>query len=103
MASPCAVAGTGGGTTADSGFAGAGFDVTGVGSLFTGSGTLAGAGAAGVVSVGLVACELEGVSAVAVGVGSSFLDFFLKRPLNAFFICSIASGAKSYVSCVDFQ
>jgi hypothetical protein len=39
------------------------------------------------------------VSEVAVGVGSSFLVFFLKRLLKAFFIWSIASGAVvEYVS-----
>ena len=60
--------------------------VAGVASVFAGSGALAGAGAAGVVSEGF-GCALEGVSAVAVGLGSSFLGFFLeKRPLKAFFI-----------------
>jgi hypothetical protein len=62
--------------------------VAGVVSVLTGSGAVAGAGAAGVVSEGL---DWVFDGAAAVGVGSSFLDFFLKRPLKAFFIWSMAS------------
>jgi hypothetical protein len=67
----------------------------GVVSVFAGSGAVAGAGAAGVVSVGLVCAGVAaGASDVAVGLGSSFLDFLpLKRPLKAFFIWSMASSA----------
>jgi len=94
LASPCTGAGAGAGT----GSAGAGALLlsAGVASVFAGAGAGAVAGAgAGAVSVFAgsaagVACD--GVSVVAVGFGSSFLDF-LKRPLKAFFICSIASGA----------
>jgi hypothetical protein len=72
----------------------------GVASVFSGAGAGAGAVAgagAGAVSVFAgsaagVACDGV-VSVVAVGWGSSFLGFFLKRPLNAFFIWSIASSA----------
>ena len=56
-----------------------------------GSGAVAGAGAAGVVSLGFVAAG-EDASDVAVGVGSC-LDFFLKRLLKPFFSCASASGA----------
>jgi hypothetical protein len=59
----------------------------GVVSVFTGSGAVAGAGAAGVVSLGLVCAGVVEASEVAVGFGSSFLDFLpLKIPLRAFFI-----------------
>jgi hypothetical protein len=67
-------------------------------SVLVGSGAVAGAGAAGLVSEGFD-WATAGVSEVAVGVGSSFLVFFLKRLLKAFFIWSIASGAVvEYVS-----
>ena len=70
----------------------------GAGSLFAGSGAVAGAGPAGVVSVGFEVLAM-GCSVVAVGAVSSFLAFFLpKRPLKAFFSWSIASGAVSGMS-----
>ncbi|QRD07352.1 hypothetical protein JI435_308690 [Parastagonospora nodorum SN15] len=96
LASPCAGAGAGAGTGSAGAGAGALLLSAGVASVFAGAGAGAVAGAgAGAVSVFAgsaagVACD--GVSVVAVGFGSSFLDFFLKRPLKAFFICSIASG-----------
>jgi hypothetical protein len=72
----------------------------GVASVFEGVGAVAGAGAGGAteVSVGFVSAAPE-ASAAAVGVGlcaassSFFLSFFLKRPLKARFMVSIASGA----------
>jgi hypothetical protein len=86
----------GAGAEAGAGCAGAGALLAGAMSVFAGSGTVAGAGA-GAVSVfagSATGAALDGLSVVAVGLGcSSFLDFFLKRPLKAFFIWSIASGA----------
>jgi hypothetical protein len=106
LASPCAGAGAGAGSAGAG--AGALLLSAGVASVFAGAGAgeVAGAGA-GAVSVFAgsaagVACD--GVSVVGVGFGSSFLDFFLKRPLKAFFICSIASGATGNAlagSCQD--
>lgn len=90
LASGCAgeAAGTGAAAAGAGAGTGALLAAAGVGSVFAGSGAAAGAGA-GAVSVfaGAVAvCELDGVSVVAVGFGSSFLFFFLlKRPLKAFF------------------
>jgi hypothetical protein len=64
----------------------------GTASLFAASGAVAGAGAAGVVSVGFEVLAV-GCSMVAVGAASSFLAFFLpNRPLKAFFSWSTASG-----------
>lgn len=78
----------------------AGFEpsAAGAASAFAGAGAVAGAGAAGVVSVGFASAGLE-ASAVVVGLASSFLAFFLNRPLKAFFTWAIASGAvmKEYV------
>jgi hypothetical protein len=77
--------------------------VAGAASLLTGSGAVAGAGAAGVVSVGFVVLA-EGCSVVAVAAGSSFFAFFLpKRLLKAFFIWSIASGAVGLMSAMCCQ
>ena len=74
--------------------------VAGVASLLTGSGAVAGAGAAGVVSVGFVVLAV-GCSVVAVGADSSFFAFFLlKRLLKAFFTWSIASGAVCLMSAL---
>jgi hypothetical protein len=74
--------------------------VTGVASVFAGSGAVAGAGAGGVVSEagGWADAAPDGAWVVEVGVGSSFFGFFLKRPLNAFFIWSMASGAVGILS-----
>jgi hypothetical protein len=67
--------------------------VAGVVSVLTGSGAVAGSGAAGALSVGF-ACADEAASAVGVGAGSSFLDFLpLKIPFKALFIWSMASSA----------
>jgi hypothetical protein len=102
LAPSWAGAGAGAGAEAGTGCgaAGSGALLAGVTSGFTGSGAVAGAGA-GAVSV--TGAALDGLSIVGVGSGcSSFLAFFLeKRPLKAFFIWSMASGAgKSCVSKV---
>lgn len=70
------------------------------GSVLTGSGAAEGAGAAGVVSVGLVVDD-EGGSVV-VGLGSSFLAFFLpNKPLMDFFIVENASSASKEIIVRD--
>lgn len=61
-------------------------------STLSGSGTVAGAGAAGVVVLG-AAWAGEATSEVAVGAASVFLGFFLKSPLKAFLTWSMASSA----------
>jgi hypothetical protein len=107
LAPSWAGAGAGAGAEAGTGCgaAGSGALLAGVTSGFTGSGAVAGAGA-GAVSVvagSVTGAALDGLSIVGVGSGcSSFLAFFLeKRPLKAFFIWSMASGAgKSCVSKV---
>jgi hypothetical protein len=56
-------------------------------------GAVAGAGAAGAVSVGCVAAAASG-AVVGVGLDSSFfLSFLRNNPLKAFFIVENASGA----------
>lgn len=80
---------------AASSFLGSTGDAAGwVGSLLVvgGSGAAAGDGAAGVVSLGFAAADEE-ASEAAVGVGSSFLDFFPNMALKPFFSWAMASGA----------